>query len=138
MVLGALAIAPSRFRPANLGEPVAAARIAAAPIAAKVSYAVSKPATVTFTVQRLRSGRRVGKRCLAPARRRRHAPKCTRATTLKTTFPHAAQSGANAFTFTGRLAGRALPRGSYRLRAVAADAGGATSGRESLAFRIVR
>jgi hypothetical protein len=138
MVLGSLAIAPSSFRTANLGGPIAAARIAAAPVAAKVSYAVSKPAIVTFTIQRLRSGRRVGKSCVAPTPKRRHAKKCTRTTTLKTTFPHGAQSGDNAFTFTGRLDGKALPVGTYRLSAIAKDTVGTTSGPALIGFHIVR
>ena len=137
LVLGPLAITPSSFRNANLGGSIAAARITATSVGAKVSYAISKAATVTFTIQRLQSGRRSGKRCVAPTRKLRRAATCTRTTTLKTTFAHAAQAGDNALTFTGRLANKALPRGSYRLSAVA-DSGGKASGKASAAFSVVR
>jgi hypothetical protein len=94
-VLGALAVIPARFR-----------------AGARVSYTLSDPGKVRFTV--VRAGSKRG------------------------AFTHRANRGLNRFTFTGRLRGRRLPPGRYRLRAVATDLAGNRSRRRSVRFSIAR
>ncbi|HEY0344809.1 MAG TPA: CAP domain-containing protein, partial [Solirubrobacteraceae bacterium] len=76
-----------------------------------VVYELSAPATVTFRVQRFVGGRRAGRhfRMLAGS------------------VTDAGGDGANAFAFRGRLRGRPLAPGRYRLRAVATDDAGSAS-----------
>jgi Tol biopolymer transport system component len=112
-----------RFAARNLGAFAAAPRggsIAARVRTGKrVAYTLSEPATTTFTVERRRPGR----------------PRWVR---LRGSFSHAGIQGRNSFKFTGRLRGRRLPPGTYRLVAVARDSAGNKSATARATFRIVR
>ncbi|HEX2233766.1 MAG TPA: DUF11 domain-containing protein [Thermoleophilaceae bacterium] len=81
----------------------------------RVTYRLSDPATVKFTVHRLRPQRRV-----------------------RGSFAHAGQAGRNRFRFTGRVGKRALPAGIYRLVGVAIDSRGKRSRTRTARFRIAR
>lgn len=105
---------------------------------AVVSYRLSEPASVRFTVERPAAGRRVGRRCVAPRRSNRRARRCTRYVTLKGSFSRAGTAGANRFRFMGRLGGKKLRAGRYRLVARARDAAGNASPAARRAFRIRR
>ena len=105
---------------------------------AVVSYRLSEPASVRFTVERPAAGRRVGRRCVAPRRSNRRARRCTRYVTLKGSFSRAGTAGANRFRFMGRLGGKKLRAGRYRLVARARDAVGNASPAARRAFRIRR
>jgi len=79
---------------------------------------------MTFTVQGQRKGRRVGSRCVKPSRNNRREPRCTSTVTLGR-FTHTDVAGTNTFVFTGRVGGRPLRAGSYRLKGVPSNANGA-------------
>jgi hypothetical protein len=111
-VLGAPALSRRVFRAASRG-PSAIATAAGT----QVSYKLSEPATARFRVQRLKRGRYV---------------------TLGRGFTHVGRVGANSFRFTGRLGGRKLKPGSYRLVEVAVDAAGNKSATRRVGFRIVK
>ena len=113
--LGALAITPRRFR-----------RNAA------LSFRLDEAATVRFTIQRRRPGRRVNRRCVRPTPRNRRRPRCARHVDVGT-FSATAAAGPTQLRFTRRL-----PPGRYRLVAVARDAAGNTSTAVRTTFRIVR
>jgi hypothetical protein len=102
-----------RFRAASRGRSAASAVAAGT----KVRYTLSEPATSGFRVQR-RKGRRY--------------------VTLQGRFKHAGNMGTNHFKFTGRLRGRKLRPGRYRLVMVAVDAAANKSPRKRLRFQIVR
>ncbi len=127
-----ISLSPATFRAAARGASVAARRRRAIPVGTTVQLALTAPSKVTLTVQRRASGRRSGKRCVAPTRRNRHAGACVRWIPLRGSFARAA-GARGTFRFTGRLRGAALPAGSYRLTARA----GRTAAK-SAAFRIVR
>jgi len=131
--IGSLSLSPASFRAANLGASVIASRVGT-----RVSDRLSEPATTTFAVQRVLAGRRSGKRCVAPSRSNRGKRRCTRLKSVRGSFTRAAAAGANSFTFTGRIGGKSLPRGSYRLVATAVDAAGNRSKPAARAFSIVR
>jgi hypothetical protein len=57
---------------------------------------------------------------------------------LSTTLRRQGSAGSNRLTFRGRLAGRELRAGGYRLRIVATDAAGNRSSAVIVRFRIVR
>ena len=131
--LSSLLMAPASFRAAGKGQSIAAARVGST-----VSYRLSEPAVVKFRVERAVVGRRAGGRCVKPGRSNRRARRCTRYVTLGGSFTHRGKAGNNRFKFSGRLRGRKLRPGRYRLRAVATDPAGNKSRAKRSRFRIVR
>ena len=130
-----LSLRPRTFAAAARGSSVA--RKKRTPVGTKVSFTLSSAATTTFTVQRAVTGRRVNRKCVAQKRSNRTKPRCTRYVTVRGSFTRAGRAGANSFRFTGRLRGRKLSLGSYRLTAVAANANG-RSRAATTTFRIAR
>ena len=99
----------SRF---NCGERPCVRRVALT-----VRFTLGVGATVTFALERALPGRLTRGRCTAPTRSdRRHRP-CTHPVMLHGTTVINGRAGADAFTFTGKIAGRTLVPGSYRLLA---------------------
>jgi virginiamycin B lyase len=125
----------SVFAAASRGGSVRESR---ARVGTRVRYRLSEPATVPFTVERAAPGRRVGGRCVRPTRRNRTARPCIRYLKLRGSFSRQSAAGLNRFTFTGRLRGRRLSPGRYRLVARARDGGGNWSQAKRVRFRIVR
>jgi alginate lyase len=111
-VLRRLTVSPRRVLPFRRGRPIVSARRGT-----RISYVLSEPATVRFTVGRARHGHRV---------RARGA------------FKIAGHAGANRFRFTGRLRGHRLRRGRYRLTAVPRDGAGNRGRAVRLKFRVRR
>jgi len=109
----------------------------AAPVGSTVSYRLSEPATVTFKVERALRGKRAGGRCVKPTRANRGARPCTRYATLRGSFTHQGKTGQNRFKFSGRMRGRKLVPGRYRLNAVAQDPARNKSDTKRSRFRIV-
>ena len=115
-----LALSPATFVAAARGASVAAA----AATGTVVTYDDSQAATTTFTVQRPTVGRRKGGGCVKARRRPPKAKRCTRYVKAGS-FSHADTAGANRFRFSGRVGGRKLKPGAYRLRAVPRTSAGA-------------
>lgn len=130
-VLSALSLSASRFQAARSG-PAFAARVGA-----KVSFSVSDAATVTFTVQRKTTGRRVAGTCKAQTRVNRSQKRCTRWAAVKGSFSIQADQGATSIRFRGRIGGKQLKPGSYRINGQATDEAGNRSATKRTAFRIV-
>jgi hypothetical protein len=108
---------------------------------AVVTFSLNEPASVSFRVQRSATGRRVkhGTKitCDPPNSRNRNSRGCTRFVTLKGSFTRAGLAGANKFRFTGRVDGKQLAPGSYRL--VATPTASAVIGpATSISFGIIR
>ena len=123
-VISALTINPRAFFAAPSGATVSAAGARARrKYGATIAYRDSQAATTTFTVVRESGGRRQGRSCRTPSRSNRHGRRCTLVTTLGT-FTHVDVAGADSLRFSGRLHGRRLASGAYRLRAVARNAAG--------------
>jgi hypothetical protein len=137
--LQGLTLAPRAFAAARRGASTRSTRLRG--FGTKVSYRADMAADVRFAVQAVRSGRRTrsGKttRCLAPSSRNRRGARCKRYVALAGSFTDRARAGANSFYFTGRLGGRTLKPGSYRLRATPA-AGKAVGRPVNVSFRIIR
>jgi uncharacterized protein YkwD len=121
--LSGLAFAPARLRPGGSGS---------------VVYNLSAPATVTFRVQRFAAGRRARGHCASASLSNRRTTACKRYRTLRGSVTDAGDDGANTFAFRGRLRGRPLAPGRYRLRAVATDDDGSASPVRLARFRVVR
>jgi hypothetical protein len=106
-----------------------------------VSFRLDRAATVVFTVPRLTQGRRVKRggqtTCDRRTRANRKNRKCPLYITLRGSFGRNGAAGINKFHFTGRLNGKRLSPGPYRL--VATPRMGHRSGTATAAtFRIVR
>jgi hypothetical protein len=111
------------------------------PRGTNVGFSLNEAATVRFTVTRRAKGRRVkrGKKkvCAKPTRKNRKRGRCERTVKLKGGFSRNGVAGKNSFHFTGRLRGRKLKPGRYRLVATP-TAGGKKGKPTSRPFRIVR
>lgn len=107
---------------------------------ANVRYTDSQPAITTFTVQKPQRGVKRRGKCVArpkkKPKKKRKLRKCTRYKAVGS-FTHQDVAGPNRFKFTGRVKGRKLKRGRYRLQAVprfdGVDGEPTTAG-----FRIIR
>ena len=130
--LSSLSLSPKRFRAARKGRSIAT------PTGARLSFRLSETARVKFRIERAARGRRSHGRCVKPRRSNRAGRRCTRYRLLRGGFAHEGRAGSNKLRFTGRLRGRRLRPGRYRLRALAIDAAGNRSGRKRVRFRIVR
>ena len=114
--LRSLSLSPSAFAPAKAGEAILSAKKKKkAPVGTTVAYSLSAAATVTFSLERRLPGRKVGKLCLKQTRANRTKKRCTRFKPLKGSFTHSGQAGQSRFKFSGRIAGKSLTPGSYRL-----------------------
>lgn len=128
------ALSPRAFRSAPSGPSALASKRG---YGTRVTYTLNEAANVRFTVVQPRAGRKgSGGRCVRRTKANHAARKCTRLVPVRGSFVRAGASGANSFRFTGRLAGRKLKPGSYRL--VATPTASGKSGRAAQAsFRII-
>jgi hypothetical protein len=126
-VISGLAVNPSSLLAAPSGATISTATAAKKrgkkKYGATISYRDSQIATTTFTVLRQEAGRRSGKSCRKPSKSNTHGKRCTLYTPVGT-FSHADLAGANSLHFSGRLNGRKLAKGRYRLSAVAHNGAG--------------
>jgi hypothetical protein len=117
-----LSVNPKVFRAVKGGEAVMSrAKKPKAPLGATVRYALSSAGTVDFGVERALKGRRVGRKCAKQTRSNSDHKKCTRFIRRKGGFTDNGAAGQNRFKFSGRLGGKALKPGSYRLVASVGD-----------------
>jgi hypothetical protein len=131
-VLSGLSLSPTSFRAS------ASAKTITKHAGTTVKYKLTRIARVRFTVERSTKGRRVHGTCAAAKRSNAGKPACVRYVTVAGSLTRASRDGANSFRFAGRLGGRALLPGSYRLRAVATDLGGRRSVSKLVRFRIAK
>jgi hypothetical protein len=110
-----LSLAPRGFRAVNAGEAIFSAEKKTAPVGTTVTYSLSSSGTVEFGVERRLPGRKVGKRCVKQTKANRTKKKCSRFRPVKGSFTDSGQAGANSFKFSGRIQGKGLKPGRYRL-----------------------
>jgi hypothetical protein len=134
-----LGASPSVFAAASSGPSATLTKRRA--VGTTVGYTLNEAASVKFTIKRRAKGRRVkrGKRkvCVKPTRKNRKKHRCTRLVKVKGSFTLNGAAGQNSFHFTGRLGGKKLPPGRYRLVATP-SAGGKAGTPISTGFQIVR
>jgi hypothetical protein len=127
-----LSLKPTKFRAGNVSGAIASSKKPAAPLGTSVSYSLSAAASVSFTLQKLTPGRKVGGKCVKPTRLNKGHGKCVLTKPVKGGFSNSGAAGQNQFKFSGRIGGRSLAPGSYRLMA---SAGGAS---RTANFKIVK
>jgi hypothetical protein len=128
-----MSLSRSTFVPLGSGGSIARKR----PRGTGVSFRITEAAKATFKVERALKGRKRGKKCVAPTRKNRKAKRCTRYRRLKGSFTYSGKPGLNRFRFSGRLRGKKLLPGRYRLVTAATDAAGNKSKAKRIKFRIV-
>jgi hypothetical protein len=129
-------IFPRSFRAAPGGPSTRAARRVI--YGARVTYTLNQAARVRFTVARELPGRRTRRgTCVRPTRANRLARRCIRRLPVRGSFTLNGRSGRNAFRFMGRIGGRRLTPGNYRLTATP-TANGRRGRATSVGFRIIR
>jgi hypothetical protein len=123
-VISALTISPSSFVPAPSGATIAKAKgKPKKKYGATISWRDSQPATTTFTVLSEVKGRKQGKSCKKPSKSNKRGKPCELLIKMGS-FIHVDVSGANSLRFSGRLKGKALAKGVYKLQAVPRNATG--------------
>jgi hypothetical protein len=115
------------------------ATVARTKVGTTIAFGLDEAGTATISFVRVRSGRRVGGKCVKPTRANRSRKHCTRFAAAGS-FAAAAKLGANRVRFQGRLdSAHRLGLGTYRLSVSAQDAAGNTSQpRTGPRFTIVR
>jgi hypothetical protein len=127
-----LRLSPGTFRAASSGATV---RAAVGRTATRASYTLDAPALVRFAVERASPGREVSGRCVKATTRNRRHTRCTLFVRVRGSFTRSRPAGADRFAFTGRVAGRTLTPGPYRLVATPI-AGDRTGSAARAPFRI--
>jgi hypothetical protein len=130
-----LRLSSTTFKAATSGPPF---RAAAVRVGAFVSFTLSEPGSVRFTIDRSTTGRTMKGRCVKTASSNRGKPSCKRWVVVKGSFVVPGKKGANRIELRGRLNGKTLTPGSYRLNARETDRGANRSAIKRTAFRIVR
>ena len=126
-----LQLSPAAFRAAPSGPALASL------FGARLFVGLSEAATVTFRVVRSASGRQVGGRCVRPNARNADRPRCWRWLLLPGRTVRDLTSGSNALRYRGRLSGRPLRPGRYRLLARARDTADNPSRQRATTFVIL-
>ncbi len=103
-----------------------------------MSLRLTEAGSLRFSVERKTSGRRSGRKCVARKKSNAKRKKCTRWVKVKGSFTVAGKAARNKFAFSGRIGGRPLKSGSYRLNGLATGRSGTASRISRRAFRIVR
>lgn len=121
--LGALKLSPTTFAVAQKSKQKKKPAKGSATGGTRITYRDSEAATTRFTVQQRARVKRRGRRVL-------------RWVKVRGSFSHRDHAGKNVVAFKGRLRGRALKPGRYRLVGVARDRAGHKSTTRRARFRI--
>jgi len=113
--LTSLTVSPKSFRPRARGEAIVSKSRRKAKRGTTVHYTLTAAAQVSFSVERALPGRRAGGKCVKQTAANRGKKKCTRFRPVKGGFADQGAAGVNSFRFSGRVGGRGLNPGRYRL-----------------------
>ena len=103
-----------------------------------IRFRVDEPSVTTLSFRRLLRGRRVGRRCRASTRARRHRRRCTRFVAVRRKLTFRTQPGLRKIRFQGRLTRRIrLAPGRYELTVRAVDTAGNRSRPVRKRFRLL-
>jgi len=112
-----------------------------APVGTTFQVTLSEPAAFTIRISRVTNGVKKGKKCVKPPKKTKKGmkpKKCMLLTTAGTLTRRTGKQGRNDVAFSGRIASKALARGTYRAEIAAADAAGNRSKPKTLSFTIVK
>ncbi len=105
----------------------------------RIEYWLSGPGGVKFVIERAAPGRRANATCMKPSAKLERSARCTRYVKVTTIVRTYKSAGSRILRFSGRLNRRALPVGSYRVRATPSAVPGGTAAAAALSatFRIL-
>jgi hypothetical protein len=103
-----------------------------------VRFTLSEAATTRLGLERATTGRRVGGGCVRQTRSNRSRRACVRYVVVRGVLSKKLVAGAARVRFDGRLGGKRVASGRYRLVLVATDAAGNASPARRAAVRILR
>jgi hypothetical protein len=138
--LKSVGLTNARFRVGRAATAISAKLSARrVPVGTRFRFRLSTTSSVKISINRLASGLRKGRRCVAPSKRlrRAHAKRCTRRLSAGALTRAKVRQGAAAIAFSGRIGRRALAPGSYEALLSASNASG-RSRTFSLRFTVVR
>jgi hypothetical protein len=115
-----LHLSPTTFAVAARAH-IAATRKRRVPAGATLTMTISEKGGVRLTIARRVTGRRVGTHCVAPTSRNRGRAPCTRYDPGRMLLFSNLVAGPNRRAFSGRIAGRPLAAGRYRMTGKAVD-----------------
>jgi hypothetical protein len=118
-MLSRLSVSPGAFRAARSGGSVMSSR----KIGTGMRYVLSVSASIRFTIEEVVPGRRSGHRCDPPSTRNHNGARRLRYVAVAGAFTVAGHPGKNSFRFSGRLRGKPLAPGTYRLTATSSTNG---------------
>jgi glucose/arabinose dehydrogenase len=136
-VVTRLRMARRSFAVSSRSTAVTARTTSRPPKGSAFRFTLSERSTVILRIDRRASGRRVGKRCLAPTRRLRGRRACTRFLRAGT-LTRMLSAGRRSTAFSGRIGRRALRVGSYRAIVPAVDAARNVSRARTVTFEVLR
>jgi len=136
--IAGLKVTPKRFRVAKARTPIVSQnrRGKREPAGTRIRFRLNEVATVRMKIEHKLSGRRAGRRCVAPKPQLRSRRRCARFVRRGTLVRKSLAAGTQRVAFSGRIGGKALKPGRYRLTAVA-TADGERSKRLRAAFAVV-
>jgi hypothetical protein len=102
---------------------------------AHIGFRLSKDATYRLAFDQTKAGRRRHGRCVPQSRTVKTGTRCT-AYVRRATLSGTGKSGANSLAFRGRVAGKALPLGRYRVTFGAVDSAGNRATSKTARFRL--
>lgn len=139
--IAGLKVTPKRFRVAKARTPLVSQNRRGgkrAPAGTRIRFRLNDVATVRMRIERKLPGRRAGRRCVAPKPKLRSRKPCARFVRSGTLVRRNLAGGTQRIAFSGRIGGKALKPGRYRLTAVAIADGGARSKPRRASFTVVR
>lgn len=135
--LSGLSFSRHSFRAARSGASIAPDTKSTPKTGTRISFSLSETGKVRFTVERKTAGRKLRGRCVKPGKSP-HGKRCTRWIAVKGSFSLPSSAGKNTFIFRGRVGGKSLKPGAYRLNSRATDNARNTSAVKRAAFTVVR
>jgi 6-phosphogluconolactonase (cycloisomerase 2 family) len=102
------------------------------------TYKLSEAGTLTFQVEQLTKGRKVGKSCVKPKSSNKKKKPCTRYVKVGKSWKLSAKAGSRKTAFSGKVGSKSLKAGKYRLSIVATDASGNAASPKTVKFTILR
>jgi 6-phosphogluconolactonase (cycloisomerase 2 family) len=119
---------PKKFLPAG---------VAKGKSGTKLRVKLSEAAQVRVKIEQRLPGRKVGRKCKKPTPGNASKKKCSRYVTLGSRAKKNGKPGWNEIAFNGKLKGKPLDPGGYRITAVATDSAQGRSAPRSAAFRVL-
>lgn len=101
-----------------------------------VSFTTDDAGTATIAILQQAKGKRSGKRCVKPSKKLAKKKNCKRYVTLSGSTKLTAVAGLNKFKFSGKVRGKSLKPGSYKLQLTLKNAAGLSSTSTSISFKI--